>query len=227
MRTTISNPVPRCEPVCDPAGTSLSNGEMECSNAHYLHSKCTASCAFKYKLRGSAEKICQMAGEDRAAWTMNSLEPQCDPICQPLTNLANGLINCDSESDFGSTCKFICNISRTKCFHSSTKKKNWPQIGESFWPNRSGNESREKRHFLKKNRNFFNDDEIRRFIVCPVWHSLSSRTKWNAQRVLLDRHKCIFSILFQGPVVKIVFAENIKKSAFKQNDFPQKCPVNR
>ena len=100
--------LPRCEAMCDPEGTTMQNGKLLCSNEHYLNSKCTATCDFKYKLRGSVEKICQKS-LDGADWSMNDLEPRCDAICQPLTEIANGNVQCSSDSDLGSECTFVCN----------------------------------------------------------------------------------------------------------------------
>ena len=100
--------LPICEAVCDPAGTSIANGNLDCTNRHFLQSKCTATCDHKYKLTGSIEKICQKTPRG-ADWNMNDVEPRCEAICQPLTSLSNGRISCTSESDFNSVCAFSCN----------------------------------------------------------------------------------------------------------------------
>ena len=101
--------LPICQAMCDPAGTKMRNGILSCTDKHYLNSKCTATCDFKYKLSGSLEKNCEGRPNGQADWTMADFEPRCDPICQPLTVLANGIIECSSENNLGSDCAFTCN----------------------------------------------------------------------------------------------------------------------
>ena len=85
--------------MCDAAGMEIGNGKTDCSNENFLGSVCSVQCDFKYKLVGSAEKICSNHPVIGADWEMETFEPFCEPICQPLENFPNGEITCSNERE--------------------------------------------------------------------------------------------------------------------------------
>lgn len=77
----------------------IENGKIDCSNENFLGSVCTAMCDFKYKMIGSSTKICSSHPKQGAAWDVETFEPSCEPICQPLNDFPNGGVSCSNESN--------------------------------------------------------------------------------------------------------------------------------
>ena len=86
---------PLCEPVCDEL--TLKNGEINCTNDNFLNSKCSLSCAKKYERNGPSSQTCVETGPVRADWD-GALTTTCQPICQPLVDIANGATSCNDGS---------------------------------------------------------------------------------------------------------------------------------
>lgn len=77
----------------------IENGKIDCSNENFLGSVCTAMCDFKYKMIGSSTKICSSHPKQGAEWDVETFEPSCEPICQPLSDFPNGGLSCSNESN--------------------------------------------------------------------------------------------------------------------------------
>lgn len=86
---------PLCEPVCEEL--TLKNGEINCSDGNFLHSKCSLSCAKKYESTGPSSQTCVRTGPTTANWD-GVLTTTCQPICQPLVDIANGATTCNDAS---------------------------------------------------------------------------------------------------------------------------------
>ncbi|CAG5085953.1 Oidioi.mRNA.OKI2018_I69.PAR.g11061.t1.cds [Oikopleura dioica] len=97
---------PLCEPVCD--DLTLKNGEINCTNDNFLNSKCSLSCAKKYERNGPSSQTCVETGPAKADWD-GALTTTCQPICQPLVDIANGATSCNDGSRINSKCEFSCN----------------------------------------------------------------------------------------------------------------------
>ena len=98
---------PLCRATCNEL-KSPSNGEMTCAlsmDSPVNGDSCEFSCHPRFNLTGSKRRECKMVG-DQMKWDGNQAE--CEPMCEDMVDIDNGIVNCSNSNFVGSQCQFSC-----------------------------------------------------------------------------------------------------------------------
>ena len=90
------------------AATSICGATLSLIGDFKINSKCEFSCNERYQLRGLPSVTCQLdrTMENGLGWS--GPIPGCEPICPEVPKVENAVVACDSATDIGSICKYVC-----------------------------------------------------------------------------------------------------------------------